>query len=69
MLNVIGVAELYFAAYNAANDSYAFMASYLIIAVIYLLLTMLSNLVLKLVGIKLEGKSIFRFRHGRRAAA
>ncbi len=69
VLNVIGVAELYFAAYNAANDSYAFMASYLIIAVIYLLLTMLSNLVLKLVGVKLEGKSIFRFRHGRRAIA
>ena len=62
VLNVIGVAELYFAAYNAANDSYAFMAAYLIIAVIYFLLTLLSNLVLKLLGIKLEGKSIFGFR-------
>ena len=68
VLNVIGVAELYFAAYNAANDSYAFMASYLIIAVIYLALTLLSNLVLKLLGIRLEGKKIFRFFHGRRAA-
>ena len=67
VLNVIGVAELYFAAYNAANDSYAFMASYLIIAVIYLILTLLSNLVLKLIGIKLEGKAIFGFRK-RRAA-
>jgi putative lysine transport system permease protein len=63
VLNVIGVAELYFAAYNAANDSYAFMASYLIIAVIYLMLTLLSNLVLKLIGVKLEGKKIFRFFH------
>ncbi|MBO5529308.1 MAG: amino acid ABC transporter permease [Bacilli bacterium] len=69
VLNVIGVAELYFAAYNAANDSYAFMASYLIIAVIYLLLTLLSNLFLKVLGIKLEGKHVFRFFHGRRAAA
>ena len=69
MLNVIGVAELYFAAYNAANDSYAFMASYLIIAVIYLLLTLLSNLVLKLIGVKLEGKHLFRFHHGRRSLA
>lgn len=65
VLNVIGVAELYFAAYNAANDSYAFMASYLIIAVIYLLLTLLSNLVLKLIGVKLEGKAIFGFRQRR----
>lgn len=69
VLNVIGVSELYFAAYNAANDSYAFMASYLIIAVVYLILTLLSNLVLKLLGIKLEGKNIFRFFHGRRAMA
>ena len=69
VLNVIGVAELYFAAYNAANDSYAFMASYLIIAVIYLLLTLLSNLVLKLIGVKLEGKHLFRFHHGRRSLA
>jgi len=63
VLNVIGVAELYFKAYMAANETYAFMASYLIIAAIYLLLTMLSNLVLKLIGVKLEGKKIFRFRH------
>ena len=62
VLNVIGVAELYFAAYNAANDSYAFMAAYLIIAIIYLLLTLLSNGVLRLIGIKLEGKAIFGFR-------
>lgn len=68
VLNVIGVAELYFMAYNAANDSYAFMAAYLIIAVIYLLLTLASNLVLKLVGIKLEGKAVFGFRT-RRAGA
>ncbi|MCR5078987.1 MAG: amino acid ABC transporter permease [Bacilli bacterium] len=65
VLNVIGVAELYFAAYNAANDSYAFMASYLIIAAIYLILTLVSNLVLKLIGIKLEGKAIFGFRKRR----
>lgn len=69
VLNVIGVAELYFAAYNAANDSYAFMASYLIIAAIYLILTLLSNLVLKIVGVKLEGKRLFRFSHGRRVTA
>jgi putative lysine transport system permease protein len=69
VLNVIGVAELYFAAYNAANDSYAFMASYLIIAIIYFILTLLSNLVLKIVGVKLEGKRLFRFSHGRRVAA
>lgn len=68
VLNVIGVAELYFAAYNAANDSYAFMAAYLIIAAIYFLLTLASNFALRLVGIKLEGKAIFGFRN-RRAAS
>lgn len=69
VLNVIGVAELYFEAYMAANETYSFMASYLIIAVIYLLLTLLSNLVLHLIGVKLEGKKIFRFRHQVRAAS
>ncbi|MBE6135467.1 MAG: amino acid ABC transporter permease [Erysipelotrichaceae bacterium] len=69
VLNVIGVAELYFEAYMAANSTYAFMASYLIIAVIYLLLTLGSNLILKLVGIKLEGKRIFRFSHKKGVAA
>lgn len=68
VLNVIGVAELYFAAYNAANDSYAFMAAYLIIAGIYLILTLLSNLVLRIAGLKLEGKAVFGFRN-RRATA
>ena len=69
VLNVIGVAELYFEAYMAANETYAFMASYLIIAVIYLILTLFSNLVLKVVGVRLEGKKLFRFRHQARAAS
>jgi putative lysine transport system permease protein len=43
VLNVIGVTELYFMSGQAANKNYMFMASYLIIALIYLLLTLHDN--------------------------
>jgi putative lysine transport system permease protein len=56
VLNVIGVTELYFMSGQAANKNYMFMASYIIIAVIYLLLTLLTTLILKLSERKMDGK-------------
>jgi putative lysine transport system permease protein len=56
VLNVIGVTELYFMSGQAANKNYMFMASYLIIALIYLLLTLITTLILKLSERKMDGK-------------
>jgi putative lysine transport system permease protein len=58
VLNVIGVTELYFMSGQAANKNYMFMASYLIIAVIYLLLTLGTTLILKLTEKKMDGEKL-----------
>ncbi len=56
VLNVISVTDLYYR-FNStiANATYSFMECYLILAVIYLLLTCLAALILKIIEKKLDG--------------
>lgn len=62
VLNVISVAELYFMGNSAASKGYRYFASYLIIALIYLTLTLIATGILKMVEFKMDGKkSKFRF--------
>ena len=56
VLNVIGVAELYFEAGQASNKTYKAIASFVILAVIYLLLTLITSGILKLADNKSKGK-------------
>jgi putative lysine transport system permease protein len=64
VLNVISVTELFFEGKTIAGASYKYMAIYLIIAACYLLLTLLTTAILKLVTMKLDGKKLtFRFFH------
>ena len=64
VLNVIGVSELFFQAGQAANKGYRYLATYIIIAIIYLLCTLLATGVLKLIEYKMDGKlSKFKFFH------
>ena len=64
VLNVIGVTELYFQAGQASNKNYFLVATYVIIAAIYLILTLLTNGILHLAKIKMDGKKInFGFSH------
>jgi len=56
VLNVIAVSELFYQANMVVNKNYKFLASYLIIALIYLLLTLLATGFLKLVERKMDGK-------------
>jgi len=65
VLNVIGVTELYFMSGQAANKNYKFVASYIIVACIYLLLTLAANLILYLSKCKMDNKPIFGFRHAK----
>ena len=58
VLNVIGVTELYFMSNQAANKGYMFIASYTIIALIYLMLTLCTNGILHIAKIKLDGKKV-----------
>ena len=55
VLNVIAVTELYYRMMNIASTTYAFLEAYLILAIIYLLLTLLATGILKLVEKKLDG--------------
>lgn len=64
VLNVIGVTELYFRAGEASNKNFFMVATYVIIAITYLILTLLTNGILYLAKAKMEGKKInFGFRH------
>ena len=56
VLNVIGVAELYFYAASAARNSYKTFASYLIACAIYFVLTFTVTRILRFIERKLEGK-------------
>ena len=58
VLNVIAVTELYYRLISIASSTYAFLEVYLILAIIYLIMTMLTSLLLKLVEKKLDGKKI-----------
>ena len=73
VLNVIGVAELYFMSGQAANKSYRTIAAFVIVAVIYLLLTLITTGLLKLVERKLDGKpfvpNFFHFNSKKSQAA
>lgn len=55
VLNVIAVTELYFAAKSVAGTYYKFFETYLIICVIYFLLTFTMSHLLRLLGRALEG--------------
>lgn len=70
VLNVIGVSELYFQAGQAASKNYKFMATYVIIAIIYLVLTLSASGILKLLEYKMDGKKFkFSFFHYKKAGA
>jgi putative lysine transport system permease protein len=58
VLNVIATTELYYRLKDIATTNYAFLESYLILAVIYLIMTLLAALAFKLVEKKLDGKKI-----------
>ncbi len=58
VLNVIAVTELFYRFKDIATTSYAFLECYLLIALIYLILTILSNFLFKLLENKLNGKKI-----------
>ena len=55
-MNVIAVSELYWQANAAASKNYKYRASYLLIACIYLLLTLCATLILKIVEYRMDGK-------------
>ena len=58
VLNVIAVSELYWQASSAASKGYQYLATYVIIACIYLSLTLISTGILKLIAFKLDGNKI-----------
>lgn len=59
VLNVVGVTELFFRTKDIAGQSYKTLAAYLIVAAIYLVLTLCTTLILKLITKKLDGKLKF----------
>ena len=56
VLNVIGIAELYFATKTAANTYYRYFEAFLITGVIYLVLCAVATWLINLLEKKLEGK-------------
>lgn len=66
VLNVIAVSELFYRMKDIASTNYAFLETYFILAVIYLILTLVASLCLKLIEKKLDGVKFslnpFRFR-------
>lgn len=67
VLNVIGVTELYYRLYiTIGGKTFAYLECLLIVAIIYLILTLITTLCLKLVEKKLDGVKFsfnpFRFR-------
>ena len=66
VLNVIGLTELYASVSIATGKNYFIVEGYIIIAVIYLTLTLLASFFVKLIEKKLDGKKItgiFKFKH------
>ncbi len=61
VLNVIGLTELYASVSIATNKNYFKVEGYIIIAIVYLILTLLATYIMKLINNKLEGKKIFNF--------
>lgn len=58
VLNVIGVTELYKQINEIGKTTFAYIECYFILAVIYLLLTLLASFVLKLIEKRLDGEKI-----------
>ena len=58
VLNVIGLTELYASVSIATNKNYFQVEGYIIIAVIYLILTLLATVLVKYINAKLEGKKV-----------
>ena len=55
VLNVIAVTELYYRMMNIASTTFAFLDAYIILALVYLVLTLIASGALKLVEKKLDG--------------
>jgi len=58
VLNVIATTELYYRVYNISSDTFAYVQGYIILAVIYLVLTLLAAGILKIIEKKLDGEKI-----------
>lgn len=59
VLNIIAVAELFYRFKDIATTNYAFLECYLLIAAIYLVLTIIASIAIKLIEKKLDGNNIF----------
>ena len=66
VLNVISVTELFLSVSIATSKNYFMVEGYIIIAAIYLLLTLLATLIFKLITNKLDGKKIFKIKYFRK---
>ena len=69
VLNVIATTELFYRMKTISTSSYAFLEGYIVLAIIYLLLTLVAAGVLKLIEKKLDGQKISlnpfaRFKRG-----
>lgn len=60
VLNVISVSELFFAGKTAASVYYKFFESFFIVAVIYLILTIVVSALIRLVERKMDGAANYR---------
>ncbi|MCR4911030.1 MAG: amino acid ABC transporter permease [Bacilli bacterium] len=58
VLNVIAVTELYYRLISIASTTYAFLEAYLILAIIYLIMTMVAGFILKFIERRLDGVKI-----------
>ena len=58
VLNVIAVTELYYRLISIASSTYSFLEAYMLLAIIYLVMTLLTSLVLKIVEKFLDGEKI-----------
>ena len=58
VLNVIATTELYYRIGKISVRTYAYLEGYALLAVIYLVMTLLAALVLKLIEMKLDGQKI-----------
>ena len=56
VLNVIGFTELYFVAYTINSINYQTFATYLLVAIIYFVLTFIITRILRLIEKKMDGK-------------
>lgn len=60
VLNIIAVAELFYRFKDIATTSYAYLECYILIACIYLILTILASILIKVIEKKLDGDKLVR---------